>query len=583
MIATWMIYAIVVGSLAWAAAAVLERAARALRWQSRWAWVGAMIVTCAWPVLAPLRQPTVTPVPAPAEVPADASKASTAGVTETAPVGSAPTFSPVASPAAPPIRARVTDLAYTLSSAIRAATARLDGVLLPLWGLVSLVLLARLLVAIRITRRARAAWRAGRVDGARVLLSADVGPAVLGVGDLHIVIPTWALDLDPAMRAAMLLHEQEHRRARDPQLLLGAMFVSALMPWNPALWVLTRRLRLAIETDCDHRVLGVERDVERYGSLLLAIAERQTPRSMLLGTALLEPVSNLERRIAIMTSPAPKYPRLVAAGLSLMAALVAFALVVTPAPDLFAQQTTAKAVPSTAKAVPQDSAKKKIVAVAPAKVPVVQTQAKAVTFKTPVVMKKAQAADQAKPDSTAQQKIKSLNGMVINATKSAGATPSQAATAASAQSQTDQLRAQIKIYRDEIDQLQKRIEAAERLLASASPGETVAAPTMLERSLGAYYDFQVDKPVSAAPGNVAPNYPGVLRQSNVEGSVLAQFVVDTDGRVLMETFKEVKSAHPLFTDAVKKSLPNMAFVPGSLRGTAVRQIVQMPFIFTIAR
>ena len=39
----------------------------------------------------------------------------------------------------------------------------------------------------------------------------------------------------------------------------------------------------------------------------------------------------------------------------------------------------------------------------------------------------------------------------------------------------------------------------------------------------------------------------MLRSANVEGEVLAQFVVDTTGRADMSTFKVLKSTHELFT------------------------------------
>src|SRR4051794_28702365 len=52
-----------------------------------------------------------------------------------------------------------------------------------------------------------------------------------------------------------------------------------------------------------------------------------------------------------------------------------------------------------------------------------------------------------------------------------------------------------------------------------------------------YFEFQVEKQVAATPGNSAPRYPDMLRSANVEGEVLAQFVVDTTGRAEMNTFK----------------------------------------------
>ena len=98
-----------------------------------------------------------------------------------------------------------------------------------------------------------------------------------------------------------------------------------------------------------------------------------------------------------------------------------------------------------------------------------------------------------------------------------------------------------------------------------------------------YFEFQVEKQVSPYPGNSAPRYPDMLRSANVEGEVLAQFVVDTSGRADMNTFKILKSTHDLFTNAVKSALPNMKFYPAEVGGKHVKQLVQMPFQFNLTK
>ncbi|MGH7623665.1 MAG: energy transducer TonB [Gemmatimonadaceae bacterium] len=98
-----------------------------------------------------------------------------------------------------------------------------------------------------------------------------------------------------------------------------------------------------------------------------------------------------------------------------------------------------------------------------------------------------------------------------------------------------------------------------------------------------YFEFQVEKQVSPYPGNPAPRYPDMLRSANVEGEVLAQFVVDTTGKADMSQFKVLKSTHDLFTNAVKASLPNMKFYPAEVGGRKVRQLVQMPFQFSLTK
>lgn len=96
-----------------------------------------------------------------------------------------------------------------------------------------------------------------------------------------------------------------------------------------------------------------------------------------------------------------------------------------------------------------------------------------------------------------------------------------------------------------------------------------------------YFEFQVEKQVAPLPNQPTPRYPDMLRSANVEGKVLAQFVVDTTGRAEMSTFKVLESSHDLFTNAVKANLANMRFYPAEVGGHKVKQLVQMPFVFSL--
>jgi protein TonB len=98
-----------------------------------------------------------------------------------------------------------------------------------------------------------------------------------------------------------------------------------------------------------------------------------------------------------------------------------------------------------------------------------------------------------------------------------------------------------------------------------------------------YFDFQVEKPVVMAPGTAGPAYPDMLRSAGVEGTVLAQFVVDTTGRAEMNTFKALKSDNALFETAVKNALQRMRFLPAEVGGRKVKQLVQQPFQFSLNR
>jgi TonB-dependent SusC/RagA subfamily outer membrane receptor len=225
---------------------------------------------------------------------------------------------------------------YTSLFRAQAACERLVRPLFAAWGAGSLALIAWPARSHRTLRRRRRAWREAVVDEVPppVLVAPDVGPAVVGLAHARVVLPAWALDVDPQERALMLAHEREHVRALDPLLLAAATAAAALAPWSPALWWQLRRLRLAVEVDCDRRVLRRHPDVRAYGGLLLDVARRahpEHPASRLAAAALASPATSLERRIRIMTSR-PRRTALQAAALSTAAVALTIAACEAPRP-----------------------------------------------------------------------------------------------------------------------------------------------------------------------------------------------------------------------------------------------------------
>jgi TonB family protein len=136
-----------------------------------------------------------------------------------------------------------------------------------------------------------------------VLLSDSLGPAVLGLIRPRIVLPRWLAEQESALRTYVLSHEREHIAARDQLTLFAALLIVALMPWNIALWWQLRRLRKAIEVDCDSRVLREGVNAHEYSEALLTIGRRST-RAPFASVALTEAVSDLEKRIRIMMDKA---------------------------------------------------------------------------------------------------------------------------------------------------------------------------------------------------------------------------------------------------------------------------------------
>lgn len=173
--------------------------------------------------------------------------------------------------------------------------------------------------------RARRGWARGSIWGRDVFLSGSLGPAVTGFLRSFVVLPAWVLDLEERHRRIVLLHEEEHLRTGDHRLLLAALWALVAMPWNLALWWQFRRLRLAIEVDCDRRVLRGGVDRLEYGELLLEVGRRASTAG-LLPAAFSEPRSLLERRMRRMIRRIPRH-RVQKAGAAALAAaaLLAFA------------------------------------------------------------------------------------------------------------------------------------------------------------------------------------------------------------------------------------------------------------------
>lgn len=173
--------------------------------------------------------------------------------------------------------------------------------LLLIWALANAWRVSRV---VRLSRRERGdSSRPAIVDGVPVVVTDSMGPATVGLLRSRVFVPRWVLALPGVQRQYVLRHEEEHRRAYDARLLLIASLPLILMPWNLAMWWQLRRLRLAVEMDCDNRVVAVLGNATAYGELLLKVAQAAS-RGPRLQPALLG-VGMLERRLTVLLAPAP--------------------------------------------------------------------------------------------------------------------------------------------------------------------------------------------------------------------------------------------------------------------------------------
>src|SRR5690606_30386102 len=156
------------------------------------------------------------------------------------------------------------------------------------------------------------------IGGQPVLVSDQVGPALIGAWQPRIVVPRWFLQEAPGLQSLVLAHERSHLLARDPLLLRLALLAVIVVPWNLPLWWQLRQLRRAIELDCDQRVLQAGVPASAYGHALLQVARRITTTPVG-AVAMGQPASTLESRIRQLQPERVRHATLRAAALGLLA------------------------------------------------------------------------------------------------------------------------------------------------------------------------------------------------------------------------------------------------------------------------
>ncbi len=98
-------------------------------------------------------------------------------------------------------------------------------------------------------------------------------------------------------------------------------------------------------------------------------------------------------------------------------------------------------------------------------------------------------------------------------------------------------------------------------------------------ALSVFTSDQVDTAAALAGAMPEVAYPPALFASGLGGVVVAEFVVDTMGRIEPGTLAIISSAHPLFSDAARQGLERATYSPALKNGTPVRQIVYQTFTF----
>jgi beta-lactamase regulating signal transducer with metallopeptidase domain len=309
--AAWMAYVLVIAALVSVAALIAERIAILRRLPTRWVWVVALLLSFVLPMVFAWQ---------------DARSSERRAATLVA----------LAAQERPPVYAQSPIAWIGGDTASPARRLSLDTGLLVAWSVMSALALAMLSMGWMQLRRRLQSAVDGEVAGAIVTVTHDVGPAVVGILRPRIVIPRWVLQQDAGTQEIVIAHEREHMRAHDVRVLAGALLLAMLLPWNVPIWWQLRRLRFAMEVDCDARVLRGGRSRATYSSVLFNVATQLVPlRAAAAGLS--ESSSSLEKRIRIMHAPVRRRWKLLAGLLGTCSvALIAVAANITapPAPSL---------------------------------------------------------------------------------------------------------------------------------------------------------------------------------------------------------------------------------------------------------
>ena len=350
MIAWWMAQIAILGTLLAVAAYGAETALTAARRATRWVWVSALLLTVAMAAAAPTRRTS------------EAGNTRTWTATVARSTGQEAQHDATMFDNASAAWLAMTDAltaqvqrGWTVWHELAPAT--IDRWLLTAWLGTSVMLLCTFAGIHWRYQRRRLQWPLGSVGGTTVRIAHDTGPAVIGVTSAEIVVPQWLLTRDRREQDLVLAHELEHVRLHDPMLLMLAQVAVVLLPWHPAVWWMASRLRLAVELDCDRRVLQRGASARDYGTLLIDLTDHRTGFGAALPAFSCSP-SHLERRLVAMTPKRMRYPlvRAISAGALASLALLAACEARLPTSDEMDRMTASTATAAAGRVAMIDTA-----------------------------------------------------------------------------------------------------------------------------------------------------------------------------------------------------------------------------------
>jgi uncharacterized protein (TIGR03435 family) len=199
-----------------------------------------------------------------------------------------------------------TNMAETTASVAAPSRLNRHTILLSIYLLGLCALLLRLAFG---TVRARRLMRRSVVRDGRLTSSSCAAPVTTGWFRAKVILPEEWPGWPQAKLDAVLIHEGEHARRRDP-LAQGLALVNRAVFWfHPAAWWLERHLSSLAEEACDDVVLARGHDPGNYSEYLMDMARAVMNSGARISVAgLAMPGSSLPRRIKRIIDGVPAPP-----------------------------------------------------------------------------------------------------------------------------------------------------------------------------------------------------------------------------------------------------------------------------------
>jgi hypothetical protein len=122
------------------------------------------------------------------------------------------------------------------------------------------------------------------------------------------------------------------------------------------------------------------------------------------------------------------------------------------------------------------------------------------------------------------------------------------------------------------DTLQMRVEIALQALPGRYP---IALAQLTSRNT-------ITRSAHIVHTDIYPAWPKEMEAKRVNDDVVVRILVDERGRPVMDSVKVIQGKHQQYIDAVLAVIPRYRWTPALSGGCAVRQWVQMPFMFHFA-